>query len=764
MEMMQNPRWDGPAFFEALDDPIPFWGAAPRFFIGFSTLRLPDRYLTLTTYNNGDNMNDSIDLLLMNCSNTPFNPVFPYAFIQVGALAGMRGLKVKTLDLSKLSEQQMPPAIDDYTSRFHPRMVGFTIRQLDSIIAGHYLPESYVGGSSSMASPLNFFPLENTRDAIIKVRSITDVPIVVGGTGFSTSPIEISKYLDVDFGISGEPDGLFENFDDVLKRQDLSSIPNLIHYSGGEYVENKHCFFKPFDGMEYNDEVIQDIEEFYGKDALFTLDYSSSIPLPFTRPSISVEISRGCPFHCCYCTEPLTNGTEVRYRSLDAIAEDIRFIASHGLRYLWLVCSELNMGTNEFSLSVAEQIIKINEKLENDPIVWRSYHLPRWLSFEDLRLIYRSGFLGGWNDFPAWENDNLAANTVPYKTEHILEHLGDVMTIEKERGIKPDVFSVFVGNPHTDAKSISETLRLYDDHSFAEYYGHLGFGFPATRVFECCLEQLPIRKDEITTITRQGVIETNLIHPSFHFPGYLYKTLGSIKEIFEFFGFLPRVVCSGKGLRDKDWTHFLSLYSSPEQFSGLLKEFQEREYRSESLNKAGIESHIAALITEIYKAPAPSATRDVFIPPPIHRGTKESQARALIDDILKDPTPSAVRNVFAPPPNEKQLFNTVSFILLEAVYSHNARTFREVLDFLQLPADPQGQVSVSTYKLMKQLYAQFSSTEAILKTVQNHFQFEDGSVQMFQLSYLLYLYDVRINPEYKELLFGRSLSFKTQPG
>jgi len=699
-------------------------------------------------------MNDSIDLLLMNCSNTPFNPVFPYAFIQVGALAGMRGLKVKTLDLSKLSEQQMLPTIDDYTGRFHPRMVGFTIRQLDSIIAGHYLPESYAGGSSSMASPLNFFPLENTRDAIIKVRSITDVPIVVGGTGFSTSPIEISKYLDVDFGIHGEPDGLFDNFDTVLKKQNLSSIPNLIYNSGGECVENKHCFFKPFDGMEYNDEVIQDIEEFYGRDVLFTSDYSSSIPLPFTRPSISVEISRGCPFHCCYCTEPLTNGTEVRYRSLDAISEDIRFIASHGLRYLWLVCSELNMGSNEFSLSVAEQIIKINEELENDPIIWRSYHLPRWLSAGDLRLLYRSGFLGGWNDFPAWENDNLAVNGVPYKSEHILEHLRDVMIIEKENCIELDVFSVFLGNPHTNAKSICETLKLYDDHNFAEYYEHLGFGFPATRIFECCLDRLPVRKDEITTIARQGVIETNLIHPSFHFPNYLYKSLGGIKEIYEFFRYLPRVVCSGKGLRNKDWVYFLSLYSSPVQFSGLLQEFREREYRSESLNGAGIELYIAALISEIYKDPVPSAVRDIFIPPPIHRDTKESRVRALIENILKDPTSSSVNDVFAPPPHEKQLYNTVSFILLEAVYSHNAGTFREVLDFLQLPADPQGRVSFSTYKLMKQLYAQFSSTEAILKTVQSHFQFENGSVQIFLLNYLLYLYNVRINPEYKKLLFG----------
>jgi hypothetical protein len=57
--------------------------------------------------------NDSVDLLLMNSSNLPFIPVFPYAFVQVGALARRRGLKIKTLDLVKLSEEQILPTVGD---------------------------------------------------------------------------------------------------------------------------------------------------------------------------------------------------------------------------------------------------------------------------------------------------------------------------------------------------------------------------------------------------------------------------------------------------------------------------------------------------------------------------------------------------------------------------------------------------------------------------------------------------------------------------
>ena len=666
------------------------------------------------------NTNDSIDLLLMNSSNLPFIPVFPYAFVQVGALARRRGLKIKTLDLLKLSEDQILPTLGDYIRRLHPRMIGFTIRQLDSIIAGQYVSEAHDGDSASLPSSLNLFPLETTRDAIVKVRSMTDAPVVVGGAGFSTSPRDISRYLEVDFGIRGEPDGLFDNFDAVLKGQDLASIPNLIHFSDGQYVESQHCFFEPFDGMEYSSEIIEDMEEFYGTDVLFSLGSPLSLPLPSTRPSIPVEISRGCPFHCCYCAEPMTNGTAVRYRNLDAITEDIRFLAARGLRYLWLVCSELNLGTNEFSLSVAEEILRINEQLADNPMVWRSYHLPRWLSAEDLRLLYRSGFLGGRNDFPAWEDHNLAANKVPYKTEHILEHLRDARTVETESGIEPDGCSIFFGNPHANATSISQTLRLYDDHGFAEYYGQLGFGLRATRVFECCSDRLPPGRDEITTVTREGVTDTNLIHPSFHYPRHLYRALGGIEEIVEFLEFLPHVVGSRRGLRDKDWAEFLSRYSSPEHFASVVQELPARQFKSESLDGAELEPQIAALIAE----------------------------------IRKDPTLSAMRRLFAPPPSEKQLLNAAGYVLLEAVYVHHGRSLKNVLEFLELPADPQGLISASTYTLMTALYAQYSSTEALLAAVQRHFQFEDDSVQMFLLNYLLYLYHVRIKPEYKELLFG----------
>jgi hypothetical protein len=379
----------------------------------------------------------------------------------------------------------------------------------------------------------------------------------------------------------------------------------------------------------------------------------------------------------------------------------------------------LTFGTNKFALSVAEKILKINERLSDHPIVWRSYHLPRWLSDEDLRLLYRSGFLGGRNDFPSWDDENLAANKVPYRTDHILQHLKDSRTVETERGIEPDGCSIFFGNPHASARSIRQTLKLYHDHGFAEYYGQLGFGLRATRVYECCSDQLPAERDEITTITCEGATDTQMIHPSFHYPRYLYRKLGGISEVVELFDFLPHGVASRRSLRDKDWAGFLSRHSSPEHFSSLVQTLERRDFTSESL--CGVET--------------------------------EAQVAEMVAVLRQDPTPSAMRECFAPSDSEKLLLNAASYVLLEAITVHHGSSFSSVLEFLKVPADRQGRVSASTYALMKQLYAVYSSTEALLRAVRRRFQFEDDAVEMFLLNYLLYLYHVRIKPEYKELLF-----------
>ncbi|MBT8507288.1 B12-binding domain-containing radical SAM protein [Methanomicrobiaceae archaeon CYW5] len=60
---------------------------------------------------------------------------------------------------------------------------------------------------------------------------------------------------------------------------------------------------------------------------------------PFTRVKGTIEISRGCPYHCAYCQTPCLFGNRMRHRTIEGIVEaaehyrDVRFVTPNALAY-----------------------------------------------------------------------------------------------------------------------------------------------------------------------------------------------------------------------------------------------------------------------------------------------------------------------------------------------------------------------------------------------------------------------------------------------
>ena len=106
-----------------------------------------------------------VDLLFLNFSNWPGNPVYPYAFVQVSALARRAGLTVRRWDGLGLTRDQQLACVRELVQRHRPRAVGFTIRQADSTEADEYL------GARAEATT-RWFPMEDTHAAICAVRAV----------------------------------------------------------------------------------------------------------------------------------------------------------------------------------------------------------------------------------------------------------------------------------------------------------------------------------------------------------------------------------------------------------------------------------------------------------------------------------------------------------------------------------------------------------------------------------------------------------------
>jgi hypothetical protein len=403
-----------------------------------------------------------VDILFINLSNLPGRPVYPYAFVQVSALARRVGLSVVRWDGLELSLQHKLDCIAQLIRNHQPRAVAFTIRQADSVAADNYIS---IDAKTPAKNP--WFPVEETRAAILHVRQLTDAKIFVGGFNFTVNSVSAAEYLQPDFGILGEPDEFFRHFDEVLQGR-TEGISNLVYRANGKWQQNQRVFWGPLDDIEYSEDIIDEIFRFHGERTLRNA-HLESVPglgsYKDTGISIAIEIARGCPCACVFCCEPKVKGTTVQLRNLDVIEAEIHNLLRYGLRYYWFICSELNFAKDHV-LELAERVIRINETLAN-PIFWRSYFLPVKFNKDEFRLLLRSGLLIEQSaPFSTLSDENLKQMREPYRVRHALEHIKNLMELNEEpefaeRRQPRWVLWSWLGNPYATLDSIRTTLETF---------------------------------------------------------------------------------------------------------------------------------------------------------------------------------------------------------------------------------------------------------------------------------------------------------------
>jgi hypothetical protein len=349
--------------------------------------------------------------------------------------------------------------------------------------------------------------------------------------------------LEADLGVTGEPDAFFAQFDSALGG---AAVDNVVHPTEATPVRK---FFAPLAEREYDDEIVDEMERFYGHSVLYGP----------RAPTVAVEVSRGCPFRCSFCAEPAVKGHRTQYRDLDAVFGDLEFLVRRGLRSFWLVCSELNHGSADLAVEVAQRFLKLRERYPERPINWRAYVLPRWLSASDMDLLHRSGFSGGWNDFPSLDDRNLSDNRVPYRTRHIHEHLEQTLEMHRRDAVpSPPTFGAFLGNAHADPTSIVSTLDYFDQHFYGKFErAQIG---TATRLLATMDQRtLDALAPNAVTFTASGAqTELDITLPTYALPTAVTDALGpGLESSSEFFEYVRTTLLSREFEQMQDWLRFL---------------------------------------------------------------------------------------------------------------------------------------------------------------------------------------------------------------
>jgi radical SAM superfamily enzyme YgiQ (UPF0313 family) len=254
------------------------------------------------------------------------------------------GHDVRLLDL--MAEKDSNMAITDAIESFRPEVIGVSVRNIDD---------------QSMDQPI--FLLDKVKKIINHCRTLSNVPIILGGAGYSIFPESALEYLEADMGIQGEGEVAFPALLYRMQRGiDLWGTPGL--YLRGRGLQGERQFAKILDELLLPDEKMWSISS-PGSD-----DFG-----------IPIQTRRGCPMNCNYCSTADIEGRTIRKRSPELVIENIVRHVDAGYKRFYFVDNVFNM-----PLSYAKDLCRkiIDRKLG---ISWRCIFYPGIVDTELVNLL-----------------------------------------------------------------------------------------------------------------------------------------------------------------------------------------------------------------------------------------------------------------------------------------------------------------------------------------------------------------------------------------
>ena len=661
---------------------------------------------------------EPVDLLLLNASNFPGNAVFPYAFVQVSALARTCGLRVARLDLLGVPPHEWRQTISEALAFYVPRSIGVHLRQADSQFVSAYLP--------SQSASDRYHPIDDTVLLIEIIRGLSDVPVVAGGFGFSLHPERLFDLLKPDFGVVGEPDALFRQFDEVLERGPRDSIPNLIYRDSGELRRTRRVFLPPLQEPEYDDPILADLFRFYaGTRRSVAVGHAAEVDVP-------VEIMRGCPCRCYFCTEPAVKGRQIRTRNLDAVMVDVDFLARNGVRGFWFVCSELNMAGMEYPLTLAEHMIRFNETREGPPVTWTAYAMPNpGMTRSQLSVLLRSGYIPGCNEIVSLDDTNLKATKMPYRADDAIGFVRDIHELGQldanPIGGPPLRLDLFLGNNRADCQAVSETLRRFDRENLRELFPWSST-IRATRLYEMHRSEHGVAESTAFSVTRAGRVDVDFVNPTFAYSPAIARELGTEAEVDRFFTFVQDTFLSRRHELDFDVARWLVASVSPEDLASVFRS-----------------SPFAAFCCSLIETAKGNTSTD--------RRVSEA-TRLSAEQLLNSPTSSSVHECYAAASTGVASQLAALRLAAEIVTRLNAPSFDTVLRRVGCGVDERAGEELTRYRLMEALYSRYDSIEEVVDDALDGETRTTRPVDWFHLMLFLNEKNVQIVPAYRRLLFG----------
>jgi len=287
--------------------------------------------------------------VLLVSSNTERTAIIPLPLGLAFVAAACRRAGHETALLDLMSERDAIPALRKRIEEFRPGAIGISVRNIDD---------------QNMASPR--FLLPAVREVVTVCRRLCDGPIILGGPGYSMFPESALRFLQADMGIRGEGETVFPA---LLERLESGSDP----YGLPDVYLPGH----PPAGVTFSTSL-EDLPL-----------PEPELWLPATRQSrdfwIPVQGKRGCPMGCSFCATKLIEGTHIRRRSPESIAQWMEQVAARGFRNFCMVDNTFNIPPS-YAKGLCREIIRRGLDVNLWCIVY-----PKWVDRELVQLMAGAG-------------------------------------------------------------------------------------------------------------------------------------------------------------------------------------------------------------------------------------------------------------------------------------------------------------------------------------------------------------------------------------
>jgi pyruvate-formate lyase-activating enzyme len=349
-------------------------------------------------------------------------PVPPYGLERIRAAAEPTGAEIEILDPYLVSTEPVETAVRT-AERLRPDVIGLGIRIIDDCIVIDRL-----GGADDRPFDVSWFLPEQRRLRRALGRAAPDALFVCGGAAFSTMPLEILEYLEVEYGVVGAGEAAFRRLvERVRDGRPLEGIPGLVR-RGDTAAGAVTVRMKPVP--------------------------SRREPLYAPSNSFPVRTRMGCAMQCVYCLTANLRRAHANGDVAAVVAEIEATVAASAERGIgetpiFFADDEFNLPDERHAIAVLRAI---RERGLHEKLNWRGYFNPTPFSDELARLVTETnGHVSITVDTAA--EAVMARAQKPFRRRH----LDALIELLAQHGVPADLGLIF-GLPGETQETIAETV------------------------------------------------------------------------------------------------------------------------------------------------------------------------------------------------------------------------------------------------------------------------------------------------------------------